>query len=242
MNTYLKFISDDDFEECVEHVLNGYPIKRKKQEKSRQQNVVEMLKKDKNTIDEFKLLFDMFGDKYSLNEWKNAEIIRQTDKTINNYVGEFHQKVLGHVDGWIDLGIGDESKVDLKKEDNTIFIELKNKYNTTNSSSLEKLRDKLENLIEIYPNSTAYWGFIISKNYKPICEIWTFKNRPTDERILKASGTEIYKLVTGDPCGLKKTFESLQIVLNEKVKDYNLSNEDKKYLQEFSNHVFLESR
>ena len=97
---------------------------------------------------------------------------RQQDKTINNKIGEFHQELLGKVDGWMDLGIGDETEIDLKKEDNTVFIELKNKYNTMNSSSEKTCREKLEKVIEKYPDATVYWAYVISKNYKSEDRIW----------------------------------------------------------------------
>ena len=77
-----------------------------------------------------------------------TELLRQSDKTINTKIGEFHQELLSKVNGWVDLGIGDETEVDLKKEDNSIFIELKNKYNTVNSSSTKTCREKLENILE----------------------------------------------------------------------------------------------
>ncbi|KZX10411.1 Eco47II family restriction endonuclease [Methanobrevibacter curvatus] len=247
MNSYLDFIKDKDFEKSVDYVLKGYYEKKSIEKEKHAKNVVDMLIKDKNTIDEFKLVFDLFGDETHLNDWKMSEIVRQTDKTVNNYIGEFHQMVLGSIKGWTNLGTGDETGVDLKKDDNSIFIELKNKYNAMNSSSQSECRRKLENIVEKYPDSTAYWGFIINKKYKPVCEIWEYTYPKTvelkkDSRILKASGDEIYKLVTGDPNSLKKTFEALQIILNEKIDGYHLSSEDKKSLQEFSNHVFLESR
>ena len=68
----------------------------------------------KNGIDIFKMLFDVVNSNISVDDWVKNEVIRQSDKSINNKVGEFHQKLLGGVKGWVDLGIGDDSKVDLK--------------------------------------------------------------------------------------------------------------------------------
>ncbi|GAA5819292.1 MAG: Eco47II family restriction endonuclease [Methanobrevibacter sp. CfCl-M3] len=233
MYTYLDFIKDDDFKKSVNHVLKGYSIK------TRNQNIIDLLKEYDNTIDEFKLLFDLYGNRTTLKSWKEAEILRQNDKTVNNYIGEFHQMVLGSVRGWTDLGIGDKSEIDLKKNDNSIFVELKNKFNTMNSSSEKECRRKLEKIVQEYPNSTAYWAFIISKDHKSVNTVWTSKNYKTDHRILKVSGNEIYKIVTGDSNALNKTFKALNLVLNDIVSEYSLSNEDQRILSDFSNNIFL---
>lgn len=127
MNKFVDFVSDEDFLECVRKVVEAY--------QSLDENVTptSILKESKNTIDEFKTIFDVCVNQISFDEWLKFELTRQQDKTINNKIGEFHQELLGKVDGWIDLGIGDETEIDLKKEDNAVFIELKNKYNTMNS-------------------------------------------------------------------------------------------------------------
>jgi hypothetical protein len=230
-NNYLDFISDENFKTCVYHVLKGYAVETKDQE------IIDMLLEYGNTIDEFKLIFDIYGNKTNLNKWKGIEILRQTDKTINNYIGEFHQKLLGYINGWVDLGIGDETEVDLKNEDNTIFIELKNKFNTTNASSLQNVRDKLENIVSIYPNSKAYWAFVISKKHRSVNEVWKYKSKE-DDRIWRISGDKLYEMITGDPKAFEKTFKALNNVLNEITEDYSLSHEDEEIINEFSKNIF----
>ena len=121
MNKYVEFVSDEDFLECVRKVVESYQTL------------------DENVIDEFKTIFDVCVNQINFDEWLKFELTRQQDKTINNKIGEFHQELLGKVDGWVDLGMGDETEIDLKKEDNTVFVELKNKYNTMNSSSEKRI-------------------------------------------------------------------------------------------------------
>ena len=141
MNKYVEFVSDEDFLECVRKVVDSY--------QTLDENITptSILTESKNTIDEFKTIFDVCVNQISFDEWSKIELTRQQDKTINNKIGEFHQELLGKVNGWADLGVGDETEIDLKKEDNTVFIELKNKYNTMNSSSEKTCREKLEKVI-----------------------------------------------------------------------------------------------
>lgn len=232
MNKFVDFVSDEDFLECINHVINIYP------NFNNFKTSREVLTKSDNTIDEFKMIFDMCMGQMNIDAWSKFELNRQKDKSINNKVGEFHQKLLGKVDGWIDLGIGDETEIDLKKEDNSIFIELKNKHNTMNSSSKDQCREKLENIIEKYPDAIAYWAYIISKNYKSENKIWIYKQRE-NERIKIISGYKVYELVTGDPKALEKTFNAIpKAIIHLFGEEYSLSKEDKLLLKEYNNMFF----
>lgn len=232
MNKYVEFVSDNDFLECVRKVVEAY--------QSLDENVspTSILKESKNTIDEFKTIFDVCVNQISFDEWLKFELTRQQDKTINNKIGEFHQELLGKVNGWVDLGVGDETEIDLKKEDNTVFIELKNKYNTMNSSSEKTCREKLEKVIEKYPDATAYWAYVISKNYKSECRVWKYQQRE-DERIKRISGDRLYAMITGDPQALEKTFNAIPKAIVEILgEDYTLTKEDEKLQVEYNNIIF----
>lgn len=235
MNKYVDFVSDEDFIQCVKHVVEAY-FSAKKIEKP-----IEILRESKNTIDEFKTLFDVCVTQVGFDEWSNLELVRQNDKTINNKIGEFHQELLGKVDGWVDLGIGDETEIDLKKEDNTVFIELKNKYNTMNSSSTKTCREKLENVIEKYPEATAYWAYVINKNYKSEDRIWIYQKRK-DERIRRISGDKLYEMITGDSKALEKVFDAIpKAIVDILDKEYELSTKDQKIMEEYKQFIFNKS-
>jgi len=199
---------------------------------------VDMEKLQKNTIDPFKIIFDCSFNNVEVDDWVKTEQIRQEDKTINNRIGDFHQKLLGGVKGWVDLGTGDDSHVDLKKEDNSIFIEIKNKFNTVNSSSLSSLQQKLEAIIKKYPKATGYWGFILSKRGDSGETILSANDR-TNPRIKKIWGSKFYELVTNDPNALSDTWKALPKAIKDiQSEARNFTGEDKKRLKYFFKSAF----
>jgi len=123
---------------------------------------------------------------------------------------------LGSVDGWNDLGVGDDSKVDLSNDSGTIFIELKNKFNTCNSDALAKVRDKLHNIVKSNNNAIAYWAFIVPNTVsKQGSEVWIQKDKETHPNLYKAWGAEVYRIVTNDSNNLFKTYNALdKVILN----------------------------
>ena len=90
---------------------------------------------DRNTIDPFSAIFDAALKGVSADEWMTLELARQNQKSLQNAIGTFHQRLLGSVDGWEDQAAG--GSVDLRNDARTVIAEVKNKYNTMNSSSSE---------------------------------------------------------------------------------------------------------
>jgi len=229
-NKYVDFVSDEEFLECVQHVCNAYP-------EDVEEINLEQLKR--NVIDPVKQSFDIFAGKINYQDWLQNENLRQNDKTLNNAIGEFHQKLLGKVNGWIDLGVGDDTKLDLRKDDNTIFIELKNKYNTMNSDATDKCRDKLEKAIKEHPNAVAYWGFIISNNGSSGEVVWIKKGRTENPKIKKIWGKRIYSLVTGKENALEQVWKALPLAIKDLLQhSIDLSDEDEKNLKMFFDSAF----
>ena len=101
MKKYVSFVSDEIFLEEVSKVVNDYTT-----DEDLSKTPEEVLNNSNETIDQFKTLFDIYSNQFSLNEWINFEIPRQHDKTASNRVGDFHQNLLGRVDGWVNLGRG----------------------------------------------------------------------------------------------------------------------------------------
>ncbi|MEK6948246.1 MAG: Eco47II family restriction endonuclease [Nanoarchaeota archaeon] len=221
-NKYVDFVSDEHFLKCVKCVCDAYPIKS---------GSIDMKRLRKNGIDIFKMLFDVVNSNISVDDWVKNEVIRQSDKSINNKVGEFHQKLLGGVKGWVDLGIGDDSKVDLKNNENTIFIELKNKFNTVNSDSLIKVRDKLVLAVKNNPKAIAYWAYITKKDGSSGEAIWNYKG-DNNPQIKCMWGARVYGLVTNDATSLEKTWKAIPQAIND-LFNKKLSSDDLSKLMSF---------
>lgn len=201
---YVDFVSDGHFLDCVSWVCESYTDPRNRDEQSL----------SRNGIDPFKMVFDMVCYDMDLDGWKSKEYARQEDKTTNNRTGDFHQRLLGGVDGWVDLGVGDKTKLDLKKGDDTVFIELKNKFNTVNDDSLSKVREKLETNLRRYPESMNYWAYIIMKGGTSGTSAWRYKGRETP-RIRRVWGSDVYSLITGRDDSLHQVWAALPRAIND---------------------------
>lgn len=202
-NTYLSFISDSDYRKCVSSVFNAYNGK----------NEFDKSDLNKNHPDPFKLKFDQSFLGLSDNELVEREKQRQIEKTATNAIGLFHEKMLGSVKGYINLpGQG----WDIKSEDELLFAELKNKFNTMNSSSMEQVFIKLQNIAEEHPNAICYCVQILAD--ESFDRVWSFTShnkKYEHPRVRIISGDRFYALVTGVPDALKQVYDTLSTVCKE---------------------------
>jgi hypothetical protein len=218
----LQFISDENLFSEVRLLVRKTLKKRKQAEGDF----------TKNVVDPFCALFEApaFQDH---DAWKSSELMRQTQKTIQNHVGTFHQKILGHVTGWNDLGTG--SVVDLVNSDLKIIAEVKNKYSTVTGGDLSNKYNSLDGLVSPkhskFKGYTSYFVQIIPK--KPLRYNLPFT--PSDkekgesctlnELIRVIDGASFYELVTGRKYGLKELHEVLPKVI-EKVYQEELGDDN----------------
>jgi hypothetical protein len=113
-------------------------------------------------------------------------------RSISQNSGNFWQKTLGDAPGWRDLQVGHPTGCDMMNRKAGIIMELKNKHNTMNSSSLATTIKKLEaakNARGLRP----YIGIVNTKDNRP-GQIKPIQN--TDVTIV--SGEELFSLVTGN--------------------------------------------
>ncbi|MEM9954531.1 MAG: Eco47II family restriction endonuclease [Chloroflexota bacterium] len=208
---YLPWISDQALEEAV---LKVYLAMKNALADTTMSDLQSQI------IDPFALVLETSATNLSVEQWIQAEAQRQAQKSWMNQVGYFHQEILGAVDGWTDLLAGDDSEIDFKKDDDSIYAEIKNKHNTMNSSSEKETRHKLERLVEAKPLATAYLVQIIRIRKHPYDELWTLKGFETHPRIRKISGELFYAKVTGYETALHDLYHTIPDVMKKIVEEH----------------------
>lgn len=125
---------------------------------------------------------------------------------IYNALGDFHQQVLGSVDGWTNH----DASYDLENEDQKILAEIKNKHNTMNSKNREVVESKLNSALQTKGQGwTAYLVVIIPKKPMRYREQLIMR-RP----VYEIDGATFYELATGEPNALYDLFTATMDILN----------------------------
>lgn len=212
MSQYIDFINDEKLLKAIENLYKTY-IKSFSSKSLRELN--------KNIMDPFKFQFDtVFLNRGNATVTMNSEIFRQSDKSISNAIGLFHQQLLGSIDGFCETP---ELPCDVKKCDNTIFAEIKNKHNTMNVRSAAGVYEELEGLAKSYPKAMLYLVEIIAK--KSTDEVWeqTINEKKLyHPRIHKISADKFYELATGKKDAFKQLCEALPTAIEDFIKLSNL--------------------
>jgi len=213
----LDFISDNDFDLVVSELFEkAISAKVKMNDKKFHERV----------IDPLSSLIEISAFDLSYDDWKKGEQRRQIQKTLNNAIGGFHQKLLGKVSGWEDLGTG--GGIDLVNEDKKIIAEIKNKHNTVPFGKEKDVYTELLNLVmpknSKYKDFTAYYVKIIpskperyNKNFTP-SDKETGIHKPDNPLIKVIDGYSFYNLVTDKKNAYEKIFQSIPLSI---LKNYD---------------------
>ena len=142
----LSFISEQDFRKHVENTVAHYGEKL----------VTYNLEKfNSNIVDPIKLIFDKTVYGYTWREIIKNELLRQRDRSNSNEIGYFHQRIFRYMrnctvpkTGW-DVIFAPKSGVDVPEcgKVKTIYVEMKNKHNTMNSTSSSKTYMRMQGQI-----------------------------------------------------------------------------------------------
>ncbi len=228
--SHLGFISDDEIVSLVKNVLDIGRTRMMKAEASF----------SKNVIDPFAALIESAAFGVNHETWVRSETIRQCQKTLQNHIGDLHQKILGRTPSWTDLGVG--SVVDLVCHDRKLIAEVKNKHNTVTGGKLADQYYSMERLVtpkaSQYKGYTSYFVNIIPK--KPVRFDTTFEPSdkdkgikcPKNEQIRIIDGASFYSLVTGEEDALADVYKALPDVIEYVfeqhfgIKGYKVSDKD----------------
>ena len=214
----LSFISESDFTDHVRTTIEKYGEKLEP---------YDLAKFNKNLIDPIKMIFDKSVYQTSWEQLINNEVFRQRDKSNNNDIGYFHQRIFryfknchvpdnGTEGGW-DVIYQNDNGIALPDGDivKTIYVEMKNKHNTMNSSSAGKTYIKMQNQLLQNDDCACFLVEAIAKRSQNIKWVTTVNGaNVSHKRIRRVSIDQFYSMVTG----VSDAFFQICMVLPEVVK------------------------
>ena len=213
----LDFISEQNFKQHVQNTIQHYGEKLAP---------CDLKRFNSNIVDPIKLIFDKTVYQYSWEEIIKNEIFRQRDKSNNNDIGYFHQRIFQYMDGctvpqagW-DVIISRDSRIDIPGcgTVKTIYVEMKNKHNTMNAASSAKTYMKMQGQLLSDDDCACFLVEAIAKKSQNIT--WSVSVDGTKQqhrRIRRVSMDEFYKTVTGQSDAFYKMCMVLPAVIQEVV-------------------------
>ena len=188
---------------------------------------------NKNLIDPIKLTFDSKVYGKSIEQIIDAETIRQMDKTNSNHIGYFQQNIFKYI-GDTDWTVPAQG-FDVINENLKIFVEMKNKHNTMNSSSSQKTYMRMQNKILEDRDNQCFLVEVIAKNSQNIIWNVSLDNQPvSNERIRRVSIDKFYEIVTGEKEAFKNLVEVLPKVMDDVLSELTQNNIQNTVLEELS--------
>ncbi len=198
----LKFISEEDFTQHVRSTIEKYGEKLES---------YDLKRFNKNIIDPIKLIFDKTVYHSSWDEIVSNEIFRQRDKSNNNDIGYFHQRIFAYINnchvppngeegGW-DVIYENKDGISISSTDtekvHKIYVEMKNKHNTMNSASAGKTFIKMQNQLLNDDDCACFLVEAIAQHSQNIKWETTVDKRKMGHKLIRrVSLDRFYALVT----------------------------------------------
>lgn len=170
-----------------------------------------------NIIDPIKLTFDSKIYGKTFDQIIESECIRQIDKANTNHIGYFHQNLFKYAgNGWEVPQKG----FDVINKDLHIYVEMKNKHNTMNSSSAQATYIKMQNQVLRDNEATCMLVEVIAKNSQNIPWKATLNGEKySHEQIRRVSIDKFYEIVFNDKEAFKKLCLALPSVLDDVIEE-----------------------
>ena len=214
----LNFISEENFRKHILETIAQY---------GERLQPYDLKKLNGNLIDPIKLLFDKNIYGLSWEELIKSEIFRQRDKSNNNSIGYFHQKIFQYIadcsvpkSGW-DVIFKRDGGIELDGDKvGTVYVEMKNKHNTMNSAASAKTYMKMQAQLLRDDNCACFLVEVIAKKSQNIS--WTISldgQRQRHKRIRRVSIDEFYKIVTGEEDSFYQMSMSLPIAIKKLIEE-----------------------
>lgn len=222
----LSFISERDFTNHVRLTIEKYGEKLES---------FDLKRFNRNIIDPIKLIFDKTVYNATWEEIVSNEIFRQRDKSNNNDIGYFHQRIFQYIDncyvpandedgGW-DIIYKDENGITIPDfgKVHTVYVEMKNKHNTMNSASAGKTFIKMQNQLLNDDDCACFLVEAIAQRSQNVkWETTVDKKKVGHKLIRRVSLDQFYALVTGK----EDAFYQMCMVLPETIEKVVKEQED----------------
>ena len=218
----LDFISDRNLYRHVKTTVSGYSFE------------MDLKKFNTNLIDPIKLTFDSIVYEQDYKDTIENEVLRQLDKTNSNLIGYFHQNIFKYFsDTWEVPKRG----YDIQNAQENIFVEMKNKHNTMNSSSSAKTYMRMLNTLVSDGNAKCFLVEIIARKSQNIPWVVTLDGvkQQANKNIRRISIDKFYEIVTNDALAFKKLCAILPTVIKDVVSDIKTRSKENTVFEELSN-------
>ena len=220
----LTFIDNEDLFNHLKETIEKYRFK------------INLKEFNKNLIDPIKLTFDAKIYGKSIEEIIQSESIRQMDKSNSNNIGYFQQnifKYIFHKDRKQTNWSVPKQGFDIVNEVDKIYVEMKNKHNTMNSSSSQKTFMRMQSKLLEDRANRCYLVEVIAKNSQNIAWKISLDGESTyHENIRRVSIDKFYEIVTGEKEAFKQLVEALPNVMNDVLNDTKQSGIDNSVFEE----------
>ena len=223
MSWELSFISEKDFTNHVKDTIDTYGEKLES---------FDIVRFNKNIVDPIKMIFDKTVYQTSWDEIVGNEIFRQRDKSNNNDIGYFHQRIFQYINnchvpdngtegGW-DVIFQVPEGITLPEGDvvHTVYVEMKNKHNTMNSAAAGKTYIKMQSQLLDDDDCACFLVEAIAKKSQNIKWSTTVDGKSVShKKIRRVSLDQFYALVTGQEDAFYKMCMVLPKVIEKVVNE-----------------------
>ena len=223
MSWELSFISEKDFTNHVKDTIDKYGEKLES---------FDIVRFNKNIVDPIKMIFDKTVYQTSWDEVVGNEIFRQRDKSNNNDIGYFHQRIFQYInnchvpdtgtDGGWDVIFQVPEGITLPEGDivHTVYVEMKNKHNTMNSAAAGKTYIKMQSQLLDDDDCACFLVEAIAKKSQNIKWSTTVDGKSVShKKIRRVSLDQFYALVTGQEDAFYKMCMVLPKVIEKVVNE-----------------------
>ena len=180
---------------------------------------------NQNLIDPIKLTFDSIVYAQGIEQTIENEVLRQLDKTNSNLIGYFHQNIFHYIGtDWTVPKTG----YDVESSTHKIYVEMKNKHNTMNSSSSAKTYMRMQNTIIKDPEAKCLLVEVIANKSQDIPWVISLdgERQPSNNHIRRVSIDKFYEIVTKNKNAFAELCKVMPTVINDVVSDIRISEKE----------------